>query len=73
MLLDGIHLKLKSLGIHSAFYHSKHHNDATWNLYIGGKNNSIFLLDMLYKNSTIHIERKYQIYMEKYINNSLTA
>ena len=73
MLLDGIHLKLKSLGIHSAFYHSKHHNDATWNLYIGGKNNSIFLLNMLYKNSTIHIERKYQTYMEKYINNSLTA
>ena len=30
-------------------------------------------IDMLYKNSTIHIKRKYQIYMEKYINNSLTA
>lgn len=35
--------------------------------------NNIMKLRMLYKNSTIHIERKYQTYMKKYINNSLTA
>ena len=44
-----------------------------YELYIKNYNNSKTFLDYIYQDATIYLQRKYDIYNEKYINNSLSA
>lgn len=48
-------------------------NNNVSNLVIGNKINTKILLDYIYKDATIFLNRKHNIYLQYYINNSLTA
>ena len=61
---------LSDMGIISTIYNK---TDFTKVLFISKKADSINFLNWIYKDSTIHLIRKYNIYKEKYINNSLSA
>ena len=61
---------LSDIGIISTIYNK---TDFTKVLFISKKTDSINFLNWIYKDSTIHLIRKYNIYKEKYINNSLSA
>jgi hypothetical protein len=68
---------LNDIGITSKIYDTAY-NDITKSLYIGKKDNVKNFLDYIYKDSTIHLQRKYDLYISKYyseenINNTLTA
>lgn len=74
-LCEYIQTFLKSIDINSKIY-SYNNNGVTVSLYISGKNNSSKFLDFIYKDATIYLKRKYDIYISKYctnINNSLPA
>lgn len=73
-LCEYIQVFLKSIAINSKIY-SYNDNGVTVSLYISGKNNSTKFLDYIYKDATIYLKRKYDIYISKYknINNTLSA
>lgn len=64
--LLGIQLKLNEFGISSKILNCKNH-PIIRNMYIDRKDNVKKLLDLIYKDSTIHLKRKYKIYSEKYL------
>lgn len=71
MLLSTIAEKVENLlNIH--FYLRKEHcdNDVTYSMGIYKQDHCIEFLNYIYKNSTIHLNRKYQLY-QKYINKTL--
>ena len=66
---------LSNIGIASKVYNTAH-NDVTKSLYIGCKDNVKNFLDWIYKDATIYLNRKYDLYISKYyseenINNTL--
>ena len=49
------------------------YNDITCDLKINNIHNTKIFLDYIYNNSTIHLDRKYEVYISRYINNSFAA
>lgn len=66
MLLEGIQNKLIDFNIDSKILGCKNH-PITRLMYIDRKDNVKKFLDLIYKNSTIHLKRKYDRYCEKYL------
>ena len=67
-LCEYIQIFLKSIDINSKIY-SYNDNGITVSLYISGKNNSSKFLDYIYKDATIYLNRKHDIYVSKFCNN----
>jgi hypothetical protein len=63
---------LELLHIKSGIYHDKRKNHC-YSLNIKNYKDSKTFLDYIYQDATIYLQRKYDIYNEKYINNSLSA
>lgn len=63
---------LSEMGIHHSIYNCGK-TGLTKSLHIIRKNDCKKYLDWLYEKCPIRLERKYKIYKEKYINNSLSA
>lgn len=59
-----------TLNIESTIYK---YNDITCDLKINNIHNTKIFLDYIYNNSTIHLKRKYEVYISRYVNNSFTA
>ena len=49
------------------------YNDITCDLKINNIHNAKIFLDYIYNNSTIHLNRKYDVYISRYVNNSFAA
>lgn len=58
-------------GFHCGIYHTAS-NDVTKEIIVYGKYKAPLFLNWLYKDSPICLKRKKEIYLEKYVNNSLT-
>ena len=56
----------KKLNIGFYMTHSKHHTDKIWTIKISSRRDVKIFLDWIYKDATIKLERKYEIY-KKYI------
>ena len=69
-ICNSIKTILKNINIESWIYDK---TEFTKVLFISRKNDSIKFLNWIYNNSTIHLIRKYNIYKERYINESLSA
>ncbi|MDT4368421.1 LAGLIDADG family homing endonuclease [Blautia faecis] len=59
-----------TLNIESTIYK---YNDITCDLKINNIHNTKIFLDYIYNNSTIHLKRKYEVYISRYVNNSFAA
>ena len=66
-LLKGISEYIENmLGIHTTLYHHKGKNEVTYELRVAGRRQVKKLLDHLYFNANIFMDRKYNLYQDKY-------
>lgn len=61
------------LHINCHIYKANTKNEITKTLHINGKNQGKVFLDWIYKDAKLFLNRKYEKYLELYVNNSLSA